>query len=373
MTMQTEQEAPTTALARIVQPLEPSKAAIVRAGFEAMFCQLDEWHQDTARIAAKDPSEPGTRKRAEVVRKEIKASRVALDKKRKEMKEGILKEGRAIDGAYAIFESMASPLEKTLLDVEKYAERQEAARRDALRDARKAALLALDVAEAALPAALGEMTEEAWQVTHDDALAAKETRARIAREEEEARVEAARILAEKRAAEETARKAAEAARLVREEEQRAENGRLAAEVEAERAKAAEEHRRAEEAAREARHVAEQARLAARREAARKLAEVEEKAAQERQKAYEAEQEAGRLRQAEEDRLAKEEQARIDALAQVEAAALAPDRDKLVAYAALLAAVPAPTLGSEKGRKLSAQIVSGLAKLVTSIEGAARKL
>ena len=259
---------PTVALATIVQTLEPSKAAIVREAFSAMFHQVESWQEEAAGLVVTAEDQKHKMKRANLLRLEVKASRVALEKKRKAMKEGILLEGRAIDGAFAIFEALTKPIESHLLEQEQFAERAEAGRRDALRSARVEALLALDVSAAAMSPALGDMSEEAWSTILEDAKSARDARAERARIAEEARVEAARIVAEKEAARKTEAARVEAERRVRAEAQRIENERLKADRDEQIA-----GHRAEMARRDAERAIEEATRREEREAEAKAAKV----------------------------------------------------------------------------------------------------
>ena len=219
-------ETPTTALARIVQPLEQSKAAIVAAGFSAMFTRVEGWQTEAAALVVTDASEVRKMKQARLLRLEIKEARIGLEKRRKEMKAGILLEGKAIDGAFAVFESFAAPIEAMLLEQEQFAKRIEDAKREQLRGARVEALMAIGVETVAMPAALGEMSEEAWLVVLDDAKAAREAKLEAARQEEEVRVEAARLVAERAAIDKAAAAEREATRRAKAEAQREENERL---------------------------------------------------------------------------------------------------------------------------------------------------
>ena len=244
-------EAPTSALATVIQPLEPSKAAIVLAAFSAMIFQVESWQTEAASLVVTSEDQTATMKRARLLRLEVKEARVKLEKKRRAMKEGIILEGRAIDGAFAIFESFAKPIEEHLLEQEKFAERAEAGRKEALRFARHQALLALDVSTAAISPALAEMTEAAFQSVVEDAKAARDARLEEARIAEEARVEAARLVAEREVTRKAEAAKAEAERRAREEAQRVENERLRAEAavrEAELAKERSEREAAEKAA-----------------------------------------------------------------------------------------------------------------------------
>lgn len=200
---------PTVALARVVEPLAERDALSLTETLGPMFEYLDASAAEARLLTVRSEDDTGKMKRARVLRLELKNKRVDLDKRRKDLKSDILAKGKAIDAAFSLFEGLVKPLESHLLEQETFAERAVRARQDALRAARAEALTALG---AALPAALGELSEDAWQLVLEDAKVAKDARETKAREEEEARVEAARILAEKRAETERQRKVAEEAK-----------------------------------------------------------------------------------------------------------------------------------------------------------------
>jgi hypothetical protein len=289
---------PTVALAQVLAPLDARRALTLRETFEAVIGKVEEWQTEARGLTVTAEEQTGKMARARLLRLEIKRVRVDLDKRRKDLKAGILVEGRAIDGAFAVFEGLAAPLEKHLLEQEQFGERLAKQRADALRDARAQALQALGVSAVALPAALGEMSEEAWTLVLADAHAAKAQREEAARVAEAARVEAARIIAEREAAARAERIRLDAERQARDDAQRAENERLRAEfAAAERAHAEEQERRHAEA------------LVERQAAAARQHEADEKARVEREARERAEAEAESLRKAEEDRLAREAESR----------------------------------------------------------------
>ena len=260
--------------------LEGSKVAILRESFDAMFARVEAWHAEARLLAVTAEDQKGKMARARVLRLEIRKARSEVEKRRIAMKASAIREGKAIDGAANVFKAQAEPLEEFLLIQETFAERAEGARRDALRDARQAALAALGVADAAMPGALGELSEEAWGTVLGDAKLAKQAREEATQREEAARVEASRIVAEAEAARRKEAAQREAERLAREEEQRNENARLRAEAE-ERERAQAEERRVAQVERD-RVAAEQRAEREKHEA--QLREAEAKARTEREAA-----------------------------------------------------------------------------------------
>lgn len=205
---------PTTALITVLEPLEETKAAIVRKGFEQMFAKIEGWQIEANDLVV--TSEEDTRKMtsARLLRLEIKAARVTLEKRRKEMKASVLLEGKAIDGAFAIFESMASPLETHLLEQETFAVRAQSGRIEEVRKLRAETLTALGVRAEALPPALGTLDADVWSDVLNDAKAAKERRDEDAQRAEALRIETERAVAKqqadlRRVAEESERRAEE--------------------------------------------------------------------------------------------------------------------------------------------------------------------
>ncbi len=389
-----EAETPSLALVRVTRELEPEDAASVRDALGKMFERVGEWQSEARGLVVTAEDQRGKADRARSLRLEIKRARVDLDKRRKAMKAGLILKGRAIDGAFAIFESLSSPLETFLLEQETFAERADKTRKDALRSARTEALAALGVAPTSMPAALGEISEEAWTLIVEDAKGAKLAREEKAASDERIRVEAARIAAEKAAADKADRERLEAERRVREEEQRLENERLKAEA-AERERVAVEERKVaaealrvqEEAARAERERVEGERRAERDKHEAELAEqkrvADEKVATERREAEARERKLDEERKAADDR-ARQVQAELDAKREAEEATRRAEEERLKAEAArgdneiLLALADAlrnakmPVVQSAHAKEILAKVLARLQKLAEAIEGEVRK-
>jgi hypothetical protein len=363
----------------VLDALEVPKRKPILDQLMPMFSWLDEVRARADLLAVTEPGQSRKEKAAKALRLEIREKRVGLDKIRKQLKEGILLEGKAIDGAFAIFEAETVPREKWLREQETFTERAEQARADALRDARQETLSALGVS--VMPGGLGVLYEEEWQLVLIDAKAAKESRERIAREEEEARQEAARILAERRAKEEADRKAEaarrEADRLEAEEKREAEIARLRLENE-EKTRLAEEERRAAEQRLEEERQAHAARLHDEREK-RHRAEAdraiernaEHLAAREREQQLEREREE-RRRQDEER--AAEERRKEDAAAEaLEREANATDREVLLGTASSLRAAKWGVCKGKLGREIMAKLQARVTKIADELEARAERI
>lgn len=305
------------ALAITSAALEPDSAASLRRDFESMFSQFEEWEAKAKLIKVTSSSQKREMKLAKDSRLALRDIRVAADKTRKRLKEDSLRRGKAIDGIYNVLEAAIKPIETYLEVQENFAKREEQARKDALRTSREQTLRALGTDPAAY-ANLGELDEAMWTSVHDQAVAAKAAREEEARRQEQIRLEAERIAAEKREAERQAAVKAEAERKAREEAQAAENARLK--------KEAEEREAAQKAERErieAERAKERAEAAAREKAAREAREAAEAQARAAQEAVERQrrEEAGRI---------EAERAKAKAEADAREAAAKAERDALQA-------------------------------------------
>lgn len=307
--------------------------------------------------------QPDQPEAARLVRLELKNVRTSSERTRKALKEDSLRRGQAIDGLQKVLEHGLIPVEQAMLEIEEAEQRREAKRKADLAADRKD-----ELGRYCDPThyALGEMSDAAYAQLLAGAKAAK------AAAEAEAQAAAARLLAE---AEELA---AAHARKVAEAE--AERVRLAAEAAAAR-KAADEAaaalaaERAATAQREA-AAAESARLE--REQAAAIAKAERDRLQAEADA------ATRLKEAAQrdaDRLAAEkaEAARKEALilaAHEEAqrkAAAAPDREKLLDFAAVLAALTLPEMSTADGRRVAWLAKRELAQVAERLQSAAEVL
>jgi len=289
--------------------LPTENAVVIRDAMTKFFVQAEQWKATVPTVT--DP------KVARASRLALKGIRVDAKHKKDELKETVLKVGRAIDGAYRLIEDTISPMEAQLEAVEKKAEREEAERKAKIRDERASLLAQYGVGSefydlANMPAEAFAQLLEGSKIAHEAKLAAakKSEEERIAREKAEAaerervRVENERLKKEafeqaKRMEEERAKAAAVEEKLRREREE------------------ADKKAREEKAALEAK--------------ARKAQEAaNEQARKEREARERAEAELAKAKAAEAARVAAEEQAK-------QKAALAPDREKVLAFAVTVSA------------------------------------
>lgn len=327
----------TTQLATIVEQnnLVPETARSLIEAFTPVFAAADEAVKASAGITVTDATQVREMKAARTARLKLREIRIQTENARKTMKEDSLRRGKAIDGIANIVKFMIEPEETRLEECEKFAERAEAARLNALADARRAMIAPYVNDPAEYP--VTSMSEEAFAATLDGLKAARQRKL-----DEEARV---------------AREREEAARLDREERARIaeENARLKAERDAA------ERERAAEAARVA---AERAAADAERRAAEAKAAAELKAERDRVAALEAKAKAER--EAEAARVAEEERART-------AAANAPDLAKLKAFADAVRGVAVPDCTTEAGKAVAADVRAKRESFAAWIEAQAARL
>ena len=306
------------ALARIVNEagLVPANAQALIDAFAPLAQQADALVRDAKGIEVTDATQVSAMKEAGRQRRAIKDVRCEAEKVRKAQKADYLKMGRLIDSIGAYIAGVCEPEEARLEACEKFAERAEAARLDALAAERCTALRPIldDLPPSAVVVPdLRTMPAAAWTQYLADATAARKAR------------DDARAAAEKAAREKAEAEAAERRRLAEEH----------ARMKAER-----------DAAEKARMEAEAAARAEREEAERKLAE--ERAARDRAEET-ANMERRAREKAERERAAAEAKEKAKAEAAARKAAAAPDAVKLRAIVGYLASVPAPEMKTEEGR------------------------
>lgn len=272
--------------------------------------------------------------------------RAEVEKTRKALKEDALKYGREVDAEAkritALLEEVEIPLleREEAIDAEKAAEEAAAQKKiDDMVRAREESFLAVGVVLTFTERQnLPGMSEEEYQGRLFDATEAYNLR--IQKEAEDA-AELGRLKAE-----EDARQAAKA------EEERLEREAEAARLAAQRAE--QEAREKALAEREAALKAEADRIAAERDAAARAAEIEKARADAAEKAKrEAAEKAKRNAREEADRIERE---RVIA---EKAAALLPDKEKILAYLDSLRAVPIPEMNTAEGSAMLKTLLAGI--------------
>ena len=311
--------------------LEPETTTDLKKRFLPFWEQANEWAERAKTLVVTDESQTAEIKMARVARLALRDIRVAADKERKELKAESIRKGKAIQGIYNIIEYLIKPTEEYLYTQEKFVEiRQEAARQELNREREaKAAPWSQYIDYTALPetnAPWADLTAEQFQAFLDRA-----GKLKLAHEKAEAE-----------------RLAAEQARLEEEARIRAENERLKKEAEERELQASEERRAMEEQARKEREQA-QAKLDAERAARARLEAENRKREEAERKAREAEEAARR----------KAEQA--------------PDKEKLLAFAADLSSLDFPAVTSMNAREIVKEYSDRISALASSLRAEAEQL
>jgi DNA polymerase III alpha subunit (gram-positive type) len=310
--------------------LPATQAQAVLTEFTAFFTQAAEWEVKTRDLIITDASQTKEMGMAREGRLQLKEIRVNAEKTRKRLKEDILVKGRFIDAIYNLIEGVTQPIEKALLEKEKFVERQEEARRAAITADRVARITQY-----------GEIYAQAFDISllSDEAFEIALANAKLAFE--------ARAAAEAKAAEDAAKAEAEAA--AERERIAEENIRLKAEAEK-----AEAERKEREAAIEAERKEREAERAAVAEVMRKAQEAEAAARKELQEKLDAEAKAkaDEARRVEAERIAKAEAGRK--------AAAAGDREKVLSYITSLDSHVVPEVKSPEAKAIIAALIQQIA-------------
>lgn len=362
--------------------LEPTTATNLQKSFLPFFEQLDGMEAAARAIVVTDEQDTETMTKAREARLQIRKIRIDADKKRKDLKENSIREGRAIQGVYNIIEFVVVPLEQHLQEQEDYAHVQQVKRMEAARESRKA-----EIAPYAEFVPVGIELGIMDQVDFEKLLKGAKLQQAAKEQEEKAAAQA-----------EAERKRIEALHLERKvqtrdvfqfipNEQKFDNWGEYSDVQwsalleaIEANKKAEEVQKAEqvealkkareaEAAATAKADAERAeREKAQREAdakaqeERKANEAKLQEERDRAKKAEAELEAKRASEAAAEKERKaQEQAEADAKAKAEAA---PDKEKLTAYLNYLARVDVPVVTSPGAVKLLSEMEHDLAAFLS---------
>lgn len=280
----------------------------------------------------------------------LKNIRVDVEKRRKELKEASLMEGKAIDGMANIIKFIIKPVEDQLQNQEDYVKKIEEHRIEQLIESRTAKLTSLGMDCSDFD--LGKMKDEAFDSLFASAEVAHKAKAE-AEERERARIEAERIAKEK----------AEAERIEAERKERerieAENAKLRKEAEAAEKKAkAEKDKLRKEAEAKAKAAAE-------------AAEIERKKQEDARKKAEAE--AEKLRQAEEARKKAETEAIKKKQADEQAALAAPDAEKITALVDDICKLNIPAVSSEVALKAVHEVRGTLNEAVKGLRLAVSEL
>lgn len=331
---------PTTTIAEPIEVTTLASAKPVEEEFLQFRSVLEELKSTAETLTVTSEDDSAGMELARKSRLSLRAIRIAVEKRREELKADSLRRGQRIDAAAKALREAIEPLEARLLDQEKFAERAEAARVAALQSERTAFLMEEGAPSHLLRPDLGSMAEADWGSLLSDARAI--AAARLAQQAKEA--------AEREAA-------AKAAELERQ--------KAALELAATKAKAEQERKRFAEERAEADRIAAEERAAAEKEAAALRA----KAAEERAAREKAE-EAVRVAKLADDARKAQEQALAKAEAEAAAkAAKAPDAERISAYTRMIR----ESLPTINDAALRGMVEDNILPAVDAIDAAIRKL
>lgn len=122
-----EQEITKNPLVQILETsgIEKTKGEIVLEKFTTFFQQASEWEAKVKALVITDASQVREMKMAREGRLALRDIRLVAEKTKDKLKEDSIREGRFIQAIYNLIEGTVSPLEKELLEKEKFAENME--------------------------------------------------------------------------------------------------------------------------------------------------------------------------------------------------------------------------------------------------------
>lgn len=197
--------------------LDSTKAKVMLENFQDYFEIAADWEKKAKVIVVTDESQTGDMAMARTGRLFLREKRIAIENKRKELKEQSLREGKAIDGIANVLKALIEPLEKYLYNQEHFVELKQQAE-----DARLLAE-AKEKAEAERLAKEKAEREEQERIRFENIKLQKEAAEKdkqIQKEREEAE-------SKQKAIEEKARKEREKERLATEKKHREEREEIA--------------------------------------------------------------------------------------------------------------------------------------------------
>lgn len=351
-------------LEKHLETLPQTKAEALKLAFLPYLDQISQAETLVKAIKITDASQVEEIKLAKEYNKALAKTRIAVEKTRKELKDESLREGQTIDALAKVVTNLIAPLEKYSYEQSRFVELKEAAEREARKSERLAQIAPFGVLVNA--ELVADMDAETWEAYYNG-LVAKDKAAK----EEAARAEAARIEAERKEAEERERVRIENERLRKEIAEQEAAAKLElekrAKAEAEfRSKVEKERREAEAkfAEERAKIEAEKAAERAKQEAERKEAEAKAKAEREAREKVEA-----ALREKE----AAERKAREEAEEAERKAKAAPDKEKLLALAGVIAEIKLPEMSTKEAEKVVEDVRGLLLKVENFIKGRVEKL
>jgi hypothetical protein len=355
--------------------LAPEALQPFKLTFEPFFTQVADWRHKASMIKITDSGQKRDMQMARASRLALRDLRIQVEAKRKSLKEEHLRVGRAIDGFAAIVTNEIAPIEQYLKEQEDFAVRLEEQRKDEIRAVRRAAIATYqpEMAIQSQGFDLAGMSDDQWnsylegarirfEKAQEKARLEEEERQRKLAEEaaerERVRVENERLKKEAQEREAAAKAEREAA-AARQAELEAQAAKERAEAEAEKEKILAKHRADAEKARRLKEAVDQ-------KAAEERAVLEAKAKAERERAEAAEKELAAKAKAEKEEAARKER-------EAAKARRAPDKAKLLTFAANLQALAEPELVTPVAQEIGDELHQRISDLAVWIAREANTL
>jgi hypothetical protein len=315
--------------------LEQSKAQIILTSFTGFFEQAKEWETKAKALVITDPSQKKEMQLARDARLALKEIRVNAEKARKELKEQSLREGKAIDGIANVIKALIVPIEEYLEKQEKFVENIEAERKARIY-AERVSQIQPFIEDINL-FNIKEMSDEAFAKLLEGSKLAFDARQQAIKKAEEERIAKEKAEAEER------------------ERTRLENEKLKKEAEVREKAIAEERKKADE----------------------EKKKLEAQQAEERTKREKVERELKERKEAEE-KAKREAEAKAKKEAEVKAEAerqsrLAPEKDKIFAFAENIKKVDVPRNLSEPAQRIVNEAEKKLLAISQEIKNALNKI
>lgn len=172
----------------------------LRSTFMPFFEEADELAKTAKVLVVTSENQTEEMDRAREMRLEIKAIRIMVDKNRKNLKEEVVRKGKAIDGMANIIKFLIVPVEEHLQKQEDFVKIREARFKEELRARRDMELRGFDMSAVDIACYnLAEMSEDGYQQLRDSWKMTFENKLKLELEVEEKRIAAKKAEAEERA------------------------------------------------------------------------------------------------------------------------------------------------------------------------------
>ena len=106
--------------------LTPAKATVILEKFQGYFAMAAEWEQKAKTVVVTNATQTAEMQMARAGRLFLREKRISLEKSRKELKEQVLREGKAIDGIANVLKALIVPIEDYLAQQENFVAIQKA-------------------------------------------------------------------------------------------------------------------------------------------------------------------------------------------------------------------------------------------------------